>query len=144
MNKDKVNVYVNPNAPEYFKNFMQELFADMEETEPGSNTKFGRVAANGRSEPGKGDDVYLSVMGPPQEFQDNIVTALNGVCCISSINEDYANCMWPIVLKIKPGTDQQFVVRALREYANSIESSVKDEFPSVDRDRAMRDLQPAF
>jgi len=139
MNKDKVNEWVNSNSPEYFKDFMQELVSDMERrAEEHSKVvnahreavKAGRQGIGVRSEPGKGDDVYLIVIGHPFDFGADVDDFPSGILCGTPvIREDYAQCDFPIILKIKPGTRNRYVVDALRDYANRIESSEHDEFP---------------
>jgi hypothetical protein len=87
-----------------------------------------------RSEPGRGEAVYLCVMGDAWSFGFKPEDIPNNVCYSSAIREDYARCDFPVVLKVKPGTDKRFVVTALRDYANNIEASECDEFTTVKDD----------
>ena len=135
MNENKISECVNPNAPEYFKSSIQELLADMEQL----GEKFKKIGegtsriVGRRSVPGKGEPVYLTVMMPNEEdYEDDFVYSSNGVEYMTTVNEDYAQCTWPVVLKVKPGTERRFVAKALREYANNIEASGLDDYALVD------------
>ncbi len=55
-----------------------------------------------RSEPGKGEHVRLWVMGLEENFADDVITPMDGICRCGGIPvEDFADCMWPVVVKAK-------------------------------------------
>ena len=119
-------VKVNPKAPDWFKSLMGEIESRMGDLDKKTST----APIEQRSKPGEGDPVYIVTMGPAEEYEDDIITAVDGVCCVGSVDpvEDYANSILPIQVKVRPGTDQNFVIKALRQYADSLVSAGGYEF----------------
>ena len=75
-----------------------------------------------RSEPGKGEPVYIVNMGPDEYGEDetpgpdaDVTTTQFGFPV-----EDFADCHWPITVKVKPGTHSRYVVKALRILADYV------------------------
>jgi len=109
-----------------------EVESRLDDPDDDFNRKFiqGEIeckAQGGRSLPGKGAPVHIFVMEDAKEV-DALMreTSFDGVVCLSSgePQEDYAyDCVWPIVVKVKPGSDPTFVSKALRQLADRIDSN---------------------
>ena len=78
-----------------------------------------------RSEPGKGEIVQMYLIDDCYAK-----TLIN-----PSVGEDYADCVWPVVVKVKPNSDitDQDLIRALRDLADSLEADFRNCYlPSSD------------
>ncbi len=82
-----------------------------------------REIGGDRSEFGKGEKVWIYVLGPASEFADGIVPAFGKISagCGPNLGEDFANCIWPVVVKVKTSIPDQKLVQHLRDLADSIE-----------------------
>lgn len=134
MNQDQANEWAHSNSPEYFKDFMREFASDMERLveECSEIIETGCGLIDGRSVPGQGRDIYLILAGDPYDFGMDIYDEPGGLGFMVSnpvVLEDFSQCREPMVIKIMPGTSNQYVINALRECINRIESSGHDEFP---------------
>lgn len=75
-----------------------------------------------RSETGKGCVCRILVMGPAREWADEVTGAYNQTTiCGPTLGEDYAECGWPISLKVKPNVSQKDLVQSLKDLIASIE-----------------------
>ncbi len=80
-------------------------------------------ATEKRTEPGKGKPVSIYVLGRASEYADSIVPAYGEISagCGPNLREDFADCMWPVVIKVKPEVPEVDLVQHLRDLADTIE-----------------------
>ena len=76
-----------------------------------------------RTEPGKGKPVFIYVLGRASEYADSIVPAYGEISagCGPNLREDFADCMWPVVIKVTPEVPEADLVQHLRDLADTIE-----------------------
>ena len=77
-----------------------------------------------RSEPGAGEIIQVYVLGRADQHADSVVPVYGKISagCGPSIGEDFANCRWPVAVKVKVGVDPGDLVQHLRDLADSIET----------------------
>ncbi len=104
-------------------------------------TKGRGESGQDRSEFGKGEKVWIYVLGLASEFADSIVPAFGKISagCGPNLGEDFAKCIWPVVIKIKTGIPDQKLVQHLRDLADSIERRPEprpnpDDLDNLDHD----------
>jgi hypothetical protein len=76
-----------------------------------------------RSEPGKGDDCDIYALGRADKFADSCVPSYGRISAgmWKSRNEDFADTIWPVVVKVKLEVTDYELVQHLRDLANRIE-----------------------
>ncbi len=82
-----------------------------------------REIGGDRSKFGKGEKVWIYVLGLASRFADSVVPAFGEISggCGPSLRTDFAKCMWPVVIKVKTGIPDQQLVQHLRDVADLIE-----------------------
>ncbi len=56
-----------------------------------------------RSQPGQGAKCFIYVMGPAGKYADDFVSAHGQTAiCGPNAQEDFADTMWPVVVKVSP------------------------------------------
>lgn len=85
-----------------------------------------------RAEPGKGEIIDIFMIG--RSLDNTIVT--------STVAEDYADCAWPVVVKVKQNSNvnRAELISALRDLADSLEGDFKNCY-RVGLSRALRNCR---
>ncbi|MGZ8410388.1 MAG: hypothetical protein ACXWVS_10795 [Hyphomicrobium sp.] len=78
-----------------------------------------------RSEPGKGSPVWIYVLDRADKAADCMVPAYGKISagCGPNLNEDFADCGWPIVIKVKPGVREADFLQHLRDLTDVVEAN---------------------
>ena len=82
-----------------------------------------------RSTPGQGEQCFIYVLGRADEHGDSIVPSYGKITagCGPSLDEDFAETIWPVVVKAKPHVVKGDLIQHLRDLADVIESNIKPE-----------------
>ena len=76
-----------------------------------------------RSIPGQGDQCLIYLLGRADDHADSIVPSYGQISagCGPSPNEDFADTIWPVVVKVKPAVPKGDLIQHLRDLADVIE-----------------------
>ena len=125
---EQVSGWLKTEASEAEKELLEDILIGMQELSVGSTRgtvkrEDGRFVSGVRSEPGQGESIEVTVMGEPVadcSDPDDFHWARDGIYIVTTYNEDFAKCTWPIVVKVKEGTDRKYVAKAMRVFAERI------------------------
>ena len=84
-----------------------------------------------RSEPGKGSIVGIYLAQPAGEWLDSVVGMYNKTELCGSVGEDYAECGWPVVVKVKARVTKEELVQCLRDLTDAIEDGHYTDVPET-------------
>ena len=76
-----------------------------------------------RSVPGKGEPVWIYVLGLANEHADGIVPSYGVITagCGPNLREDFSETRWPVVVKVKQDVLRDILIQHLRDLADAIE-----------------------
>ena len=88
-----------------------------------------------RSTPNQGEQCFIYVLGRADQHADSMVPSYGQISagCGPNIGEDFADTMWPVVVKFKPSVTRADLVQHLRDLADNIEGHVT-QIPQSDTD----------
>ena len=77
-----------------------------------------------RSDPGQGDIVSIYVLGRADEHADSVVPSFGEISagCGPNFGEDFAETIWPVVVKAKMHVGKTELAQHLRDLADSMTS----------------------
>ncbi len=94
---------------------------------------------NQRSEPGQGAPVVIYQIGRADCFADSMTPAYGKISAGcggpgGDPREDFAVCIWPVIVKVKPDVSDEDLVQHLRDLADLIKGNPRPpiEFSAVD------------
>ncbi|MGE5443326.1 MAG: hypothetical protein ACM3SR_01835 [Ignavibacteriales bacterium] len=89
-----------------------------------------------RSEPGKGEIVGIYLLDSTK-ICDSVIGAYNKTALCVSAGEDYADSVWPIVVKVKPVVSRSELSQHLRDLADAVDNGwfVGDEDIETEKER---------
>ena len=84
-----------------------------------------RVNGPRRSTPGQGEQCFIYVLGRADDHADSIVPSYGQISagCGPNENEDFADTIWPVVVKVKDHVTEGDLIQHLRDLADLIESN---------------------
>ena len=91
-----------------------------------------------RSTPGQGQQCLIYMLGRADRFADSVVPGYGQISAGlgPSPNEDFANTIWPVIVKVKPAVTEDDLIQHLRDLADAIEQHTEKY-----RNRPMIDIK---
>ncbi len=76
-----------------------------------------------RSTPGQGQQCFIYMLGRADRFADSVVHGYGQISagCGPNLREDFADTIWPVVVKVKPTVTESDLTQHLRDLADVIE-----------------------
>ena len=75
-----------------------------------------------RSEPGKGNQCVIYILGDAERHCDDVIGAFNQTAICSSVGEDYSTSGWDVVVKVKPSVSKDALLQQLRDFVDALDS----------------------